>query len=158
MPFGDRIHGFMTRGLGCDDPVSDDRKAAGLLFEQALKLDPYSSNSLVQVGLRDKDADDPIVRERAIGLLERAFGANVPKPVPIDSMQGWQLATWIFQHRWRQDYYPRARSFLVSAIGARDFPHVQAVVVLTALVFVTINLLIDVAYRLIDPRIGERDA
>ncbi|MEL6690667.1 MAG: ABC transporter permease [Pseudomonadota bacterium] len=53
---------------------------------------------------------------------------------------------------------PGLAIFLVSAIGARDFPHVQAVVVLTALIFVTVNLLIDVAYRLIDPRIGEADA
>jgi len=53
---------------------------------------------------------------------------------------------------------PGLGSFLVSAIVARDFPHVQAVVVLTALVFVTVNLLIDVIYRVIDPRIGALDA
>ncbi len=53
---------------------------------------------------------------------------------------------------------PGLGTFLVSAILARDFPHVQAVVVLTALVFVTVNLLIDVIYRLIDPRIGAADA
>lgn len=48
--------------------------------------------------------------------------------------------------------------FLVSAILARDFAHVQAVVVLTALVFVVVNLAIDLIYRLLDPRIGESDA
>lgn len=53
---------------------------------------------------------------------------------------------------------PGLGSFLVQAIFARDFPKVQAVVILTALVFVTINLLIDIAYRLIDPSIGERNA
>lgn len=53
---------------------------------------------------------------------------------------------------------PGLGSFLVNAIEARDFPKVQAVVLLTALVFVTINLAIDLAYRLIDPRIGARDA
>ncbi|MEM6371493.1 MAG: ABC transporter permease [Pseudomonadota bacterium] len=53
---------------------------------------------------------------------------------------------------------PGLGTFLTSAIIARDFPHVQAVVVLTALVFVTVNLGIDVIYRLIDPRIGARDA
>jgi peptide/nickel transport system permease protein len=50
---------------------------------------------------------------------------------------------------------PGLGSFLVSAILARDFAHVQAVVVLTAFVFVTVNLLIDLIYRVIDPRIGE---
>ncbi len=53
---------------------------------------------------------------------------------------------------------PGLGSFLVTAIGARDFPKVQAVVVVTALLFVVINLAIDVIYRLIDPRTGTQDA
>lgn len=53
---------------------------------------------------------------------------------------------------------PGLGSFLVQAIGARDFPKVQAVVILTALLFVTINLLIDLLYHTIDPRIGDHDA
>lgn len=53
---------------------------------------------------------------------------------------------------------PGLGSFLVQAILARDFAHVQAVVVLTALVFVAVNLAIDLIYRMIDPRIGGADA
>ncbi len=53
---------------------------------------------------------------------------------------------------------PGLGTFLVQAILARDFAHVQAVVVLTALVFVTVNLAIDLIYRVIDPRIGEAHA
>ena len=53
---------------------------------------------------------------------------------------------------------PGLGSFLVDAIGARDFPKVQAVVLLAAVLFVAINTLIDVFYRLVDPRIGEHDA
>ena len=53
---------------------------------------------------------------------------------------------------------PGLGSFLVQAISARDFPKIQAVVILTALLFVTVNLLIDLTYRLIDPRTGGRDA
>ncbi|HIC81046.1 MAG TPA: ABC transporter permease [Kiloniellaceae bacterium] len=53
---------------------------------------------------------------------------------------------------------PGLGSFLVQAIAARDFPKIQAVVILTALLFVTVNLLIDLTYRLIDPRTGVRDA
>jgi peptide/nickel transport system permease protein len=53
---------------------------------------------------------------------------------------------------------PGLGTFLLTAIEARDFPHVQAVVVLTALLFVVVNLLIDVIYQVIDPRIGARDA
>lgn len=53
---------------------------------------------------------------------------------------------------------PGLGTFLTSAIISRDFPHVQAVVVLIALVFVTVNLVIDVIYRVIDPRIAQNDA
>ncbi len=53
---------------------------------------------------------------------------------------------------------PGLGSFLVNAIEARDFPKVQAVVILTALLFVIVNLFIDLIYRLIDPRIGEHSA
>ncbi|WP_298922153.1 ABC transporter permease subunit [uncultured Roseobacter sp.] len=58
-------------------------------------------------------------------------------------------------------FYPPSRSghpglgtFLITDIIARDFAYVQAVVVLTELVFVVVNLLIDIIYRVIDPRIG----
>ena len=53
---------------------------------------------------------------------------------------------------------PGLGSFVVTAIEARDFPRVQAVVLVSAVVFVVINLAIDVIYKLIDPHIGERDA
>lgn len=53
---------------------------------------------------------------------------------------------------------PGLGSFLVSAIYARDFPKVQAVVLLTAVIFVTVNLAIDLFYRSLDPRMDGRDA
>lgn len=53
---------------------------------------------------------------------------------------------------------PGLGSFLVGAIEARDFPKVQAVVILAAVLFVTVNLAIDLIYRALDPRIGEQDA
>lgn len=53
---------------------------------------------------------------------------------------------------------PGLGSFLVEAIAARDFPKIQAVVILTALLFVTVNLVIDLLYRVIDPRTGDNHA
>src|ERR1700760_1254226 len=41
----------------------------------------------------------------------------------------------------------------VDAVLARDYPVIQAMILLTSLLYVTINLLIDVAYTLLDPRI-----
>ena len=36
---------------------------------------------------------------------------------------------------------------------ARDYPVIQAMILLTSAIYVTVNLLIDVAYTLLDPRI-----
>jgi peptide/nickel transport system permease protein len=41
----------------------------------------------------------------------------------------------------------------VDAVLARDYPVIQAMILLTSLVYVAVNLLIDVAYTLLDPRI-----
>ena len=41
----------------------------------------------------------------------------------------------------------------VDAVLARDYPVIQAVILLASLVYVVVNLLIDIAYVLLDPRI-----
>ena len=41
----------------------------------------------------------------------------------------------------------------VDAVLARDYPVIQAMILLTSLIYVALNLLIDVAYTLLDPRI-----
>jgi peptide/nickel transport system permease protein len=41
----------------------------------------------------------------------------------------------------------------VDAVLARDYPVIQAMILLTSLLYVSVNLLIDVAYTLLDPRI-----
>ncbi len=41
----------------------------------------------------------------------------------------------------------------VDAVLARDYPVIQAVILLASLVYVVVNLLIDIAYVFLDPRI-----
>jgi peptide/nickel transport system permease protein len=48
---------------------------------------------------------------------------------------------------------PGVGRYVVTAIGARDYPVIQAVVLLIALLFVFINLLVDLVYAFLDPRI-----
>ena len=48
---------------------------------------------------------------------------------------------------------PGMGSMLANAVGQRDYPLVQAVVFMMALVFLTINLVIDLLYVWLDPRI-----
>lgn len=49
--------------------------------------------------------------------------------------------------------WPGIGRFMVDAIQARDFPIVQGGVLLTAMTFVLINLLVDLLYGVVDPRI-----
>ena len=49
--------------------------------------------------------------------------------------------------------YPGVGQLVVSAIAARDTPLVQGCVLVTASGFILVNLLVDVSYALIDPRI-----
>jgi peptide/nickel transport system permease protein len=48
---------------------------------------------------------------------------------------------------------PGNGQLLVNAIFSRDFPVVQGIVVVTALAFIFINLIVDVLYAALDPRI-----
>jgi peptide/nickel transport system permease protein len=49
--------------------------------------------------------------------------------------------------------WPGVGREIVAAIGSKDFPVVQAGVIMLALIFTAVNLLIDLAYVWVDPRI-----
>jgi peptide/nickel transport system permease protein len=48
---------------------------------------------------------------------------------------------------------PGVGRLTVDAVLARDYPVIQAMILLTSLIYVSVNLLVDVAYTLLDPRI-----
>jgi peptide/nickel transport system permease protein len=103
----------------------------------------------------------PAIRRR--GVSKKAIGRDHVAPhaaIPVVTVLGLELAFLLEGVVLVEVIFgrPGLGTFLVQGILSRDFPHVQAVVLLTALVFVTVNLCVDVIYRLIDPRIGERDA
>ena len=52
--------------------------------------------------------------------------------------------------------WPGVGRLAIQAIYARDFPVVQAIVLLFATIFVLVNLFVDVLYAVLDPRIGYR--
>lgn len=49
--------------------------------------------------------------------------------------------------------WPGVGQLLVQSVNGRDFPLVQAIIILLAFVFVVINLIVDILYVFIDPRI-----
>ncbi len=49
--------------------------------------------------------------------------------------------------------WPGVGRLLIQAVYAKDFPLVQASVTITALIFVSLNLIVDLTYSLLDPRV-----
>jgi peptide/nickel transport system permease protein len=49
--------------------------------------------------------------------------------------------------------WPGMGRLLVDSIGARDYPSVQGLVIIFALIYAALNLLVDLLYPLLDPRI-----
>jgi peptide/nickel transport system permease protein len=49
--------------------------------------------------------------------------------------------------------WPGLGTYAVQAVLARDFPALQGTVLLLAVVFVLVNLLVDLSYRILDPRL-----
>ncbi|HET7768369.1 MAG TPA: ABC transporter permease, partial [Chloroflexota bacterium] len=68
------------------------------------------------------------------------FGALLSGAVFVESIFAW----------------PGIGKFAIDSINAKDYPSVQGFVLLASLTYVGANLLIDVIYPLVDPRIGSR--
>ncbi|MFO8059704.1 MAG: ABC transporter permease [Bacillota bacterium] len=49
--------------------------------------------------------------------------------------------------------WPGVGTLVINGINARDYPMVQACILLIAVIFVVVNLFVDLTYSLIDPRI-----
>ena len=52
--------------------------------------------------------------------------------------------------------YPGLGSLAVSAITAYDYPLIQGYVLWIALIYMVINLVVDISYNFVDPRMREK--
>ena len=101
---------------------------------------------------------DYIKFARARGLTERAvnFGHALKNTlVPVITIMGLQIGSLLAFSIITETVFawPGLGSLLVEAIQTRDYPVVQACVLLISLTYVLVNLLTDLAYAWIDPRI-----
>ena len=122
-----------------------------------------SLTRIIRSGILEARGQPFLSAFRRRGVSERSLGRDHIAPhaaIPVVTVFGLELAFLLEGLVLVEVIFgrPGLGTFLVQAILARDFAHVQAVVVLTALIFVTVNLAIDLIYRVIDPRIGELDA
>ncbi|MFD9942731.1 ABC transporter permease [Nonomuraea sp. NPDC059023] len=98
------------------------------------------------------------VTARARGLTERALVARHALRhalIPALTLAGWFTGTLLGGAVITEVLFgrPGLGQVAMQAVTGRDMPVVMAVVLLSAVVYVTISTLLDLAYRVIDPRI-----
>ncbi|HVC65818.1 MAG TPA: ABC transporter permease [Candidatus Dormibacteraeota bacterium] len=106
-------------------------------------------------------SEDYIRTARAKGLSDGAVirrHALKNALIPVVTVLGLQLGTLIGGAVITEYVFalPGVGRLVVDAVFARDYPLVQGVVLLIALGFIASNLLVDLLYGLIDPRIRHR--
>jgi peptide/nickel transport system permease protein len=106
-------------------------------------------------------AEDYVRTARAKGVSEwRVIGGHVLRNalIPVVTVMGLQLGTLIGGAVITEYVFalPGVGRLVVDAVFARDYPLVQGVVLLIALGFIVSNLIVDLLYGWIDPRIRIR--
>jgi ABC-type dipeptide/oligopeptide/nickel transport system permease component len=113
---------------------------------------------MVRSGLLEVQRTDYLRTGRAKGLAERALlvGHALPNAlIPTVTVVGLQFGTLLAGAVITEVVFawPGVGSLLVASILNRDFPVVQATLLVVSLTFLLVNLLTDVLYFRIDPRI-----
>jgi peptide/nickel transport system permease protein len=113
---------------------------------------------ITRSAMLDVLGEDYIRTARSKGLRERVViarhslkNAMLPVVTVIGLQTGFLLAGAILTETIFA--WPGMGRWIVNAIVARNFPVVQAGVLVFALIFVVVNLLVDVSYAWLDPRI-----
>ena len=125
----------------------------------ALAAAPLAQNvRLVRAGMLEVLSQDYVRTARAKGLAERGViyrHALRNAALPVITVTGLSLGfmlsgTIIIETVFA---WPGLGRLIVQAVPGRDFPVIQAGVFLFALVFVVINVVVDVLYTVVDPRV-----
>lgn len=104
---------------------------------------------------------DYVRTARAKGLAERAvlFGHVLKNAlIPVVTVVGLQIGSLFSGAVVTETIFawPGVGRLAVQAIYTRDFPLIQVTVIMTALIFLVVNLLVDLSYSWLDPRIRLR--
>jgi len=113
---------------------------------------------LVRSGLLDVLHEDYVRTARAKGLSDRrvVYGHAMRNVlIPLVTVLGLQIGTLLGGAVITETIFawPGVGTVVYTAINARDYPLVQAAVLMLSIFFVFINLAVDLLYAYIDPRI-----
>jgi peptide/nickel transport system permease protein len=113
---------------------------------------------LVRSSMLETLRQDYVVTARSKGLRERIVvlrHALKNALIPVVTFIGIQLAGLLSGAVVTEQVFsrPGLGRVAVTAIGNRDFPLIQGTVLITAAIYVLVNLLVDLSYAIFDPRI-----
>lgn len=140
---------------------SSGRDGIEYLILPALTLGPYSAaiiNRLLRANLLEVLTKDYIRTARAKGFSKSYvvfLHALKNAAIPVVTVMGLQVAALMSGSVVTETVfaYPGAGLLLVQALGNRDFPVVQAFVIVIGIIVILINLLLDLLYAFLDPQI-----
>jgi peptide/nickel transport system permease protein len=113
---------------------------------------------LIRSGLLDVLHEDYIRTARAKGLAPRSVitgHALLNMLIPVITVLGLQLGTLLGGAVIVESVFawPGVGRLLVEAISNRDYPLVQAAILVITAVFIAINIVVDLSYGYLDPRV-----
>jgi peptide/nickel transport system permease protein len=137
------------------------RDASWHLILPALALGMYSMAIITRMtrsSMLETLGQDYIRTARAKGISEtKVIGKHALRNslIPVTTVIGLQFGSLLGGALLTESVFswPGIGRFTVDAIQKSDFPIVQGVVLLVAVIFVTINLIADLTYAYLDPRI-----
>ena len=113
---------------------------------------------LTRAGMVDVLQEDYILALRAKGVPERKLIFRYALKnvlIPVVTVVGIQIGTFLGGAVVTETIFgwPGVGRLAVSAIMARDFPMVQAIILVVSALFVLVILLVDIIYTILDPRL-----
>jgi peptide/nickel transport system permease protein len=141
-----------------DDPIENLRRL--VLPALTLSAGTLAVNMRqVRSSLLDVFSQDYIRTARAKGLSENAIivgHALKNGLIPVVTVVGLQVGALIEGAIITEQifFWPGVGKLVVDSLGGRDYPVVQAVVLISALSFMVSTLLVDIIYGWLDPRIS----
>ena len=84
------------------------------------------------------------------------YALNVRAPLPVVTFVGWWGGRLLGGLVIMEIIFvvPGMGTALVQAVSQRDYPTVQAIVFVMAVVFLVVNLLVDLSYTFLNPRVA----
>lgn len=117
---------------------------------------------ITRSGLADAERESYVLMARAKGLAPNAVlvrHALRTTWIPIVTMAGLQIGSLLGAAVIMESVFglPGLGRGLVEAVAARDYPVVQSLTLIVVSLVLVLNLLIDVVYAIVDPRISQDD-